>query len=107
VVLEGVPAALAEYITGRLDIPTIGIGAGAGCDGQVLVYQDMLAIYSDMTPKFVKRFANVGTLMKQGIADYIDQTKAGVFPAKEHTYSIDMAVIESLKQKENGDSING
>ncbi len=64
VVIEGVPAKLATLITGKLTIPTIGIGAGAGCDGQVLVYQDMLGMYSDFTPKFVKKFANVGEVMK-------------------------------------------
>ncbi len=65
VVLECVPAKLAELISKQLHIPTIGIGAGAGCDGQVLVYQDMLAMYGDFTPKFVKQFAQVGVTMKQ------------------------------------------
>ena len=65
VVLECVPQALAEKITKSIHIPTIGIGAGAGCDGQVLVYQDMLGMYSDMVPKFVKQYAQVGTQMKE------------------------------------------
>ena len=64
VVLECVPEKLAEKVTKELEIPTIGIGAGAGCDGQVLVYQDMLGMFSDFTPKFVKKFANVGQVMK-------------------------------------------
>ena len=67
VVLECVPAKLAELISKKLTISTIGIGAGAGCDGQVLVYQDALAIYGDFTPKFVKKFADVGSLMREGI----------------------------------------
>ena len=97
VTLECVPEALATLITEKLDIPTIGIGAGAGCDGQVLVYQDALSIYSDFTPKFVKHFANVGEVMRQGIASYIEETKSGTFPAAEHTFKIDQDIIEKLK----------
>lgn len=96
VVLECVPAKLAELISRELTIPTIGIGAGAGCDGQVLVYQDMLAIYSDMKPKFVKQFAQVGELMKEGIEAYIAETKAGTFPEEEHCFKIADEVIEKL-----------
>ena len=62
VVLECIPAKLAEHITSKFSIPTIGIGAGADCDGQILVYQDMLGMYSDFTPKFVKKYANIGEL---------------------------------------------
>ena len=96
VVLECVPAALAKHITEILTIPTIGIGAGPDCDGQVLVYQDMLAMYSDMTPKFVKKFANVGEMMKQGFKDYIKETKEGSFPAQEHCFKIDEEIIKKL-----------
>lgn len=96
VVLECVPADLATLVSEKLEIPTIGIGAGAGCDGQVLVYQDMLAMYGGMQPKFVKKFADVGSAMKQAFADYIAETKAGTFPAKEHTFAIDETVIQSL-----------
>ena len=63
VVIEGVPAKIAALITEQLHIPTIGIGAGKDCDGQVLVYQDMLGMFSDFTPKFVKRYANIGEVM--------------------------------------------
>jgi 3-methyl-2-oxobutanoate hydroxymethyltransferase len=97
VVLECVPAALAEYITELIGIPTIGIGAGAGCDGQVLVYQDMLGMFSDFTPKFVKRFANVGDMMKQGFTDYISEVKSGTFPASEHSFKIDDEVMNAIK----------
>lgn len=100
VVLEGIPAKLAEIITKKLDIPTIGIGAGKGCDGQVLVYQDMLGLTTGHTPKFVKRFADLGTLMRQGITDYINETKSGEFPAAEHTYKIDDEVIAALLKEE-------
>lgn len=96
VVLECVPAKLAEIISKKISIPTIGIGAGAGCDGQVLVYQDMLSMFSDFKPKFVKSFADVGSLMRQGFKSYIDEVKAGTFPAEEHTFKIDDSVIEKL-----------
>ena len=98
VVLEGIPAKLADIITKKLFIPTIGIGAGNGCDGQVLVYQDMLGLTTGHTPKFVKRFADVGELMRKGIADYISETKKGAFPAEEHTYAIDEDVIKQLEK---------
>lgn len=96
VVLECVPAALAEYVSKKLTIPTIGIGAGAGCDGQVLVNQDMLGMFTDFVPKFVKQFANAGDVIKQGVRQYIDEVQAGTFPAKEHTFKIDEEVIEKL-----------
>ncbi len=96
VVMECVPAKLAEKISMELEIPTIGIGAGAGCDGQVLVYQDLLALFSDFKPKFVKQFANAGEVMRNGVKAYIDETKNGTFPAAEHTFAIDDDVIEKL-----------
>ena len=97
VVLECVPAALAKIITETISIPTIGIGAGAGCDGQILVYQDMLGMYSDFTPKFVKKFANVGQVMTQAFSDYIKETKEGTFPTVEQSFKIDEEIIEKLK----------
>lgn len=96
VVIEAVPAKLAVLITSKLDIVTIGIGAGAGCDGQVLVYQDMLGMFSDFSPKFVKRYAEIGEIMKAAFAKYDEEVKAGVFPAGEHGYKIDDDVIEKL-----------
>lgn len=96
VVLECIPAKLATLITKKLDIPTIGIGAGAGCDGQILVYQDMLGMFSDYVPKFVKRFANVGDAMKAGFADYIKEVSEGTYPAEEHTFKIDDEVLDKL-----------
>ena len=100
VVLEGIPAKLADIITKKLFIPTIGIGAGKGCDGQVLVYQDMLGLTAGHTPKFVKRFADAGSVMRQGIADYINETRNGSFPAEEHTYAIEDDVINELMREE-------
>ena len=96
VVLECIPAKLAELITKSISIPTIGIGAGNGCDGQVLVYQDMLGLYSDFTPKFVKRYAEIGPQMENAIEDYISEVKSGAFPAAEHTFALSDAVIEKL-----------
>lgn len=96
VVLECVPAALAELVTKKVSIPTIGIGAGNVCDGQVLVYQDMLGMFSDFTPKFVKRFADIGSVMKEAFRTYDAEVKAGSFPGSEHTYAIDDEVIEKL-----------
>ena len=95
-VLECVPAKLAKIISEQLTIPTIGIGAGAGCDGQILVYQDMLGMFSDYTPKFVKRFAEVGSVMKEAFANYIKEVQAETYPAEEHTFKIDDEVMGKL-----------
>ena len=95
-VLECVPAKLAKIISEQLTIPTIGIGAGAGCDGQILVYQNMLGMFSDYTPKFVKRFAEVGSVMKEAFANYIKEVQAETYPAEEHTFKIDDEVLEKL-----------
>ena len=95
VVLEGIPAKLAEIISREVTIPTIGIGAGAGCDGQVLVFQDMMNM-SQMQPKFVKHFANVGEEIKNAFTAYSDEVKAGVFPGENHCYSIDEEVIKTI-----------
>lgn len=96
VVLECVPAKLAEYITSKLSIPTIGIGAGVGCDGQILVYQDMLGMFSDFTPKFVKKYTDLGGSMKEAFTKYIEEVKDGVFPGPEHSFKIDDEIIEKL-----------
>lgn len=96
VVIEAVPAALAQMITDAVSIPTIGIGAGAGCDGQILVYQDMLGMFSDFTPKFVKRYANVGEVMREAFDNYAAEVASGAFPTEEHTYKIKDDVLEKL-----------
>lgn len=96
VVLECVPAKLAKLVSEKISIPTIGIGAGAGCDGQILVYQDMLGMFSDYTPKFVKRFAEAGQVMKGAFTDYIKEVQEGSYPAPEHTFKIDDDVLEKL-----------
>ena len=97
IVIECVPHKLAEYISEILSIPTIGIGAGNGCSGQVLVYQDMLGMYSDFTPKFVKKFANVGDVMTDAFKSYSDEVKTGQFPTEEHSFRIDDDVIDKIR----------
>ena len=96
VVLECVPAKLAEIVTKELNIPTIGIGAGAQCDGQVLVYQDMIGMFSGFTPKFVKKYANIGDMMKKAFEEYNKEVKNGSFPSQEHIFKISEDVIEKL-----------
>jgi 3-methyl-2-oxobutanoate hydroxymethyltransferase len=86
VVLEKVPAKLADAITAELPIPTVGIGASAGCDGQVLVVDDMLGLFTAFKPKFVKRFAQLGEAGAAGIAAYAAEVRARSFPAPEHVF---------------------
>jgi len=86
VVLEAIPAPLAREITEILSIPTIGIGAGVACDGQVLVIHDILGLCEKYSPKFVKRYADAAALISGGIADYIREVKAGEFPTEEHSF---------------------
>jgi 3-methyl-2-oxobutanoate hydroxymethyltransferase len=86
-VLEGIPRQLAERITGSVSIPTIGIGAGPCCDGQVLVVNDMLGIMEDFSPKFVKRYGEVGRTMAKAFAEYVSDVKEGKFPTNDHSYS--------------------
>ena len=85
-VLEGLPAALATEITGLVGIPTIGIGAGPGCDGQVLVVNDLLGMFGDFKPKFVKRYAELGADMKKAFSSYKKDVEDGKFPGPEHCY---------------------
>lgn len=94
--LECVPGKLAEMITKELRIPTIGIGAGNGCDGQVLVYQDMLGLFSDYVPRFVKKFASLGEQMTQAFREYDTQVKNQSFPSEEHSFKIDGELLDKL-----------
>ncbi|APR85822.1 3-methyl-2-oxobutanoate hydroxymethyltransferase [Minicystis rosea] len=86
VVLEAIPPDVAEEVTAALTIPTIGIGAGPSCDGQVLVCYDMLGMYPDLRPKFAKRFAEVGEQILKATRDYVDEVRERTFPAPEHTF---------------------
>ena len=96
-VLECVPAPLSAKISSELKIPVIGIGAGAGCDGQVLVGQDLLGMFSDVTPKFVRHFAEAGNLMSEAFAAYCRAVKSGEFPAAEHAWDMDPEILKSLR----------
>ena len=99
ITLEGIPEELAKLITENLTIPTIGIGAGKYCDGQVLVVNDLLGMYSDFVPKFVKQFAHLSDEMDKAIKDYIQEVQTETFPTKEHTYSINQNIIDELKNE--------
>jgi 3-methyl-2-oxobutanoate hydroxymethyltransferase len=88
IVLESIPARLADYITQKINIPTIGIGAGSGCDGQVLVSEDLLGLFNQFKPKFVKTYANLHDIILHSANDYIVDVKKNRFPAEEHTFSI-------------------
>lgn len=99
VVLEGIPSSVAEIITNSINIPTIGIGAGAECDGQILVNQDMFGMFSDFTPKFVKRYAEIGKEMKRAIADYMEDVEDGVFPAECNQYKISDDIMLELRKE--------
>lgn len=96
IVLECVPEKLAKIISEQLTIPTIGIGAGVGCDGQVLVIQDMLGMYTDMLPKFVKRYAVLKDEITLAVKQYNHEVKSGEFPEEKHTFKIDEEVLNKL-----------
>ncbi len=96
IVLEGIPAKVAELITKAVSVPTIGIGAGKECDGQILVYQDMLGMFDNFVPKFVKQYANVGAIMKDAIETYISEVQIGAFPETKHTFQIDNELLKKL-----------
>lgn len=96
IVLEGVPYKLAKIITESVSVPTIGIGAGKYCDGQILVYQDMLGLFTDFKPKFVKYYANAGQIVRGAFKDYIEEVKSGSFPDEEHSFKIDDSIIDKL-----------
>ena len=88
IVLESVPARLANFVSGQLKIPTIGIGAGAGCDGQVLVTHDLLGLFDAFVPKFVKQYASLHQDMSQAFLSYKEEVEQGLFPEEKHTFSI-------------------
>jgi 3-methyl-2-oxobutanoate hydroxymethyltransferase len=96
-VLECVPAPLARVITQSISIPTIGIGAGPDCDGQVLVISDMLGLYTDFVPKHAKQYAKLASEMKTAVASYIAEVKSQSFPTMEHSFTMDESLIKQLK----------
>ncbi|HYI62214.1 MAG TPA: 3-methyl-2-oxobutanoate hydroxymethyltransferase [Acidimicrobiales bacterium] len=96
VVLEGVPEEVAGLVTEAVDVPTIGIGAGPHCDGQVLVYHDVLGIEDRITPKFVRRYAEVGTASVEAIGRFADDVRSGAFPGPAESYHLSAEVAETL-----------
>lgn len=96
IVLECVPSKLSKLITESINIPTIGIGAGNDCDGQILVYQDMLGMFSGFKPKFVKKYSDIGEEMKKSFIEYDKEVKDKVFPGEEHGFKISDEIIEKL-----------
>lgn len=96
IVLELVPYRLAKVITQILDIPTIGIGSGPGCDGQVLVSNDMFNMYNKFSPRHSKVFSDVRSVMEKGVSEYVNEIKNGSFPKNENSFAIDEEIIERI-----------
>jgi 3-methyl-2-oxobutanoate hydroxymethyltransferase len=99
VVLELVPAPLATLITEQLSIPTIGIGAGAGCSGQVQVFHDVLGLFDAFIPRHTKRYANLSKVIQDALRQYHDEVQAGIFPADANSFTMDEAVIQALRDE--------
>jgi 3-methyl-2-oxobutanoate hydroxymethyltransferase len=98
VVLEAVPAPVAAEVTRRLKVPTIGIGAGPDCDGQVLVYHDLLGLTEGHLPRFVKRYANLSREIRDALESYAEDVRAGTFPAEEHAYEMPNQELEAFER---------
>jgi len=98
VVLETVPAQLASLITEKLSIPTIGIGAGPDCDGEVQVISDVLGLYSDIAPKHAKQYARLADSIKAAVTEYVSEVKSKTFPTMEHGYTMDESILSSLQR---------
>lgn len=97
VVLETVPAPLAALISQKLSIPTIGIGAGIGCDGQVLVINDMLGSFTDFVPKHTKQYVKLADIIRKAVTEYQNEVKAGAFPTEKNSFSMDEEILKDLK----------
>jgi 3-methyl-2-oxobutanoate hydroxymethyltransferase len=98
IVLEAIPAPLATLITEAVPVPTIGIGAGAGCDGQVLVAHDVLGLFDRFVPRFVKQYQQLGQLMLKALVQFREEVERGEFPGAEHTFGINREELEKLHQ---------
>ena len=99
IVLEAVPAPVAARVTEALRVPTIGIGAGAACDGQVLVWHDLLGLYAGKSPRFVKRYADLATEAKRALESYVDDVREGRFPEEQHTYAIPDEELDAFEAR--------
>jgi 3-methyl-2-oxobutanoate hydroxymethyltransferase len=98
IVLECVPEPLSKLITEKISVPTIGIGAGKYCDGQVQVISDLLGLYTDFVPKHAKQYAKLFDIIKKATTDYIAEVKAGTFPTEKQSYAMDESVLAELKK---------
>ncbi|TET87593.1 MAG: 3-methyl-2-oxobutanoate hydroxymethyltransferase [Dehalococcoidia bacterium] len=98
IVIESIPAPLAKIITQKVSIPTIGIGAGPWCDGQVQVVSDLLGLFTDFVPKHAKQYARLFETIKSAVVDYIAEVQAGTFPTKKESYTIDESLLAGLEQ---------
>jgi 3-methyl-2-oxobutanoate hydroxymethyltransferase len=107
IVFEAVPAAIAEAIVAKLEVPVIGIGAGAGTDGQVLVFHDLLGIHTGHTPKFVKRYAELHDAMVTGMRAYADEVRSHSFPGAEHQYAVEPSELAELRRYLDQESLAG
>ena len=99
VVLETMPTELSSFITSKIGIPTIGIGAGAGCDGQVQVISDLLGLFSDFVPKHTHQYAKLAEAMSEGITAYATDVKTGAFPTEQQSFTMDASIIDALRQE--------
>ena len=99
IVLETVPAPLATLITEKVSVPTIGIGSGAGCDGQVQIINDLLGSFTDFVPRHAKQYAKLADIMSNAITEYYEEVKAGTFPSKKQSFSMDESVLAELKAR--------
>ncbi len=105
ITLEAIPSPVAKIITESVQVPTIGIGAGNSCDGQVLVIHDLLGLFDRFTPKFVKRYANMGEDMKEALNTYAREVRDGVFPDKDHSFNMSQDLLEQLKTELKNEAI--
>ena len=99
IIFEAVPAKLAAYVTKKLRVPTISIGGGPGCSGQLLVTYDILGMFDEFTPSFAKKYANFNSLMKETFAQYRKEVLDGAFPGEEHSYKMSGEVLEAIKNE--------
>ena len=98
IVLESIPSPVAQMVTERLSIPTIGIGAGPDCDGQVLVLHDVLGLYGDFKPKFAKRYADIGAQVEAALKEFDADVRSGAFPDAEHSFTMKDSELDALRQ---------
>jgi 3-methyl-2-oxobutanoate hydroxymethyltransferase len=99
IIFEAVPAKLSAYVTQKLRVPTISIGGGPGCSGQLLVTPDVLGMFDAFTPSFAKRYQNFNGLMKETFAQYAEEVRTGVFPGKEHAYAMSDDVMNAIEKE--------